>query len=99
MNLFYQNRPASRQLSGELAPARYFFPRTRNLVAFKSSGAKHIERRIRLFIFALHGFGAFDLYAIATEQQCQLLPGGLNRSTQHFILEGKDGVRNGTKIS
>jgi hypothetical protein len=25
--------------------------------------------------------------------------GGLNRSMQHFILEGKDGVRNGTKIS
>jgi len=28
-----------------------------------------------------------------------LSPGGLNRSMQHFILEGKDGVRNGTKIS
>jgi hypothetical protein len=27
------------------------------------------------------------------------LDGGLNRSKQHFILEGKDGVRNGTKIS
>jgi hypothetical protein len=25
--------------------------------------------------------------------------GGLNRSMQHFILKGKDGVRNGTKIS
>jgi hypothetical protein len=25
--------------------------------------------------------------------------GGLNRSTQHFILEGKDGVWDGTKIS
>jgi hypothetical protein len=25
--------------------------------------------------------------------------GGLNRSMQHFILEGKDGVRNGTKVS
>jgi hypothetical protein len=30
---------------------------------------------------------------------CPLLRGGLNRSMQHFILEGKDGVRNGTKIS
>jgi hypothetical protein len=27
------------------------------------------------------------------------MPGGLNRSTQHFILEGKDGVWDGTKIS
>jgi hypothetical protein len=27
------------------------------------------------------------------------LGGGLNRSTQHFILEGKDGVWDGTKIS
>jgi hypothetical protein len=26
-------------------------------------------------------------------------PGGLNRSTQHFILEGKDGVWDGTEIS
>ena len=26
-------------------------------------------------------------------------PGGLNRSTQHFILAGKDGVWDGTKIS
>ena len=26
-------------------------------------------------------------------------PGGLNGSMQHFILEGKDGVRNGPKIS
>jgi hypothetical protein len=25
--------------------------------------------------------------------------GGLNRSTQHFVLEGKDGVWDGTKIS
>ena len=25
--------------------------------------------------------------------------GGLNRSTQHFILEGKDGVWDGTEIS
>jgi hypothetical protein len=25
--------------------------------------------------------------------------GGLNRSMQHFILEGKDGVWDGTKIS
>ena len=31
--------------------------------------------------------------------QCPLLGGGLNRSTQHFILEGKDGVWDGTKIS
>ena len=33
---------------------------------------------------------------------CRSLPvclGGLNRSTQHFILEGKDGVWDGTKIS
>jgi hypothetical protein len=28
-----------------------------------------------------------------------VLTGGLNRSTQHFILEGKDGVWDGTKIS
>ena len=28
-----------------------------------------------------------------------LYPGGLNRSTQHFILGGKDGVWDGTKIS
>jgi hypothetical protein len=27
------------------------------------------------------------------------ISGGLNRSTQHFILEGKDGVWDGTKIS
>jgi hypothetical protein len=26
------------------------------------------------------------------------LPGGLNRSTQHFIFEGKDGVWDGTEI-
>jgi hypothetical protein len=28
-----------------------------------------------------------------------LCPGGLNRSPQHFILEGKDGVWDGTEIS
>jgi hypothetical protein len=28
-----------------------------------------------------------------------MLGGGLNGSMQHFILKGKDGVRNGTKIS
>src|SRR6202022_3790278 len=28
-----------------------------------------------------------------------LYPGGLNRSPQHFILEGKDGVWDGTEIS
>src|SRR6266446_2367251 len=28
-----------------------------------------------------------------------LLEGGLNRSPQHFILEGKDGVWDGTEIS
>ena len=28
-----------------------------------------------------------------------LCTGGLNRSTQHFILEGKDGVWDGTTIS
>src|SRR5258708_13907191 len=28
-----------------------------------------------------------------------LLKGGLNRSTQHFILKRKDGVYNGSKIS
>ena len=44
MNLFYQDRPESRQLSSELASARRFVPRTWNLVAFKSSVAKHIER-------------------------------------------------------
>ena len=27
------------------------------------------------------------------------IPGGLNRSPQHFILEGKDGVWDGTEIS
>jgi hypothetical protein len=27
------------------------------------------------------------------------LEGGLNRSPQHFILEGKDGVWDGTEIS
>ena len=32
-------------------------------------------------------------------RNCPLYPGGLNRSTQHFILEGKDGVWDGTKIS
>ena len=31
--------------------------------------------------------------------RCPLLGGGLNRSTQHFILEGKDGVWDGTEIS
>jgi hypothetical protein len=72
MNLFYQNRPASRQLSSELASAPRFFPRSWNLVAFKSSGAKHIERRIRHCIFALNGFGASDRYAVGTERQCQL---------------------------
>jgi len=32
----------------------------------------------------------------ALSPQCA---GGLNRSTQHFILEGKDGVWDGTEIS
>src|ERR1700691_866438 len=35
----------------------------------------------------------------ARSNACLLMTGGLNRSKQHFILEGKDGVRNGTKIS
>jgi len=33
------------------------------------------------------------------EAECRLLAGGLNRSTQHSILEGKDGVWDGTEIS
>ena len=32
-------------------------------------------------------------------QPFPVYPGGLNRSTQHFILEGKDGVWDGTEIS
>jgi hypothetical protein len=31
--------------------------------------------------------------------ECPLIEGGLNRSPQHFILEGKDGVWDGTEIS
>jgi hypothetical protein len=31
--------------------------------------------------------------------ECPFTGGGLNRSTQHFILEGKDGVWDGTEIS
>jgi hypothetical protein len=31
--------------------------------------------------------------------QCPICFGGLNRSPQHFILEGKDGVWDGTAIS
>src|ERR1700738_2824068 len=30
---------------------------------------------------------------------CPFVTGGLNRSPQHFILEGKDGVWDGTEIS
>jgi hypothetical protein len=33
------------------------------------------------------------------QPRCPLLSGGLNRSPQHFILEGKDGVWDGTEIS
>jgi len=87
MNLFYQNRPASRQLSGEVASQRRFFPRTRNLVASKSSGAKHIERRIRLCIFALNGFGAFELYAVATERQCRLFP---SKADNHAVARNRE---------
>src|ERR1700694_3597835 len=32
-------------------------------------------------------------------EQCPSLRGGLKRSPQHFILEGKDGVWDGTEIS
>jgi len=31
--------------------------------------------------------------------RCPHFPGGLNWSPQHFILEGKDGVWDGTEIS
>jgi hypothetical protein len=31
--------------------------------------------------------------------ECPVRVGGLNRSPQHFILEGKDGVWDGTAIS
>jgi hypothetical protein len=41
MNLFYQNRPASRQLSGEFARRVVSFHARGNLVALKSSGTKH----------------------------------------------------------
>jgi hypothetical protein len=87
MNLFYQNRPASRQLSSELASARRFFPPSWNLVAFKSSGAKHIERRIQHCIFALNGFGAFDLYAVATERQCRLFP---SKADNHAVARSRE---------
>jgi hypothetical protein len=32
-------------------------------------------------------------------EQFAIFRGGLNRSMQHFILEGKDGVWDGTEIS
>jgi hypothetical protein len=35
----------------------------------------------------------------AKTASCPFLHGGLNRSTQHFILEGKDGVWDGSKVS
>ena len=35
----------------------------------------------------------------APVSECPLVGGGLNRSPQHFILEGKDGVWDGTEIS
>ena len=37
--------------------------------------------------------------AIRTSMECLLWVCRLNRSPQHFILEGKDGVWDGTKIS
>ena len=37
--------------------------------------------------------------AVTTLSRRPLLLGGLNRSSQHFILEGKDGVWDGTEIS
>ena len=46
----------------------------------------------QLPFMAANGHGA----AVAA---CQLLGGGLNRPRQHFILEGKDGVWDGTEIS
>jgi hypothetical protein len=36
-----------------------------------------------------------SIYAAAMSEKC----GGLNRSTQHFILKRRDGVYNGSKIS
>jgi hypothetical protein len=35
----------------------------------------------------------------ARNREVRFTPGGLNRLMQHFILEGKDGVGDGTKIS
>jgi hypothetical protein len=44
VNQFYQNRPMCRRLSSELASARRFFARKRNLIAFKGPVAKSYER-------------------------------------------------------
>jgi hypothetical protein len=36
---------------------------------------------------------------LPADSRCPLWGGGLKRSPQHFILEGKDGVWDGTEIS
>src|SRR5882757_10765935 len=45
-------------------------------------------------------YGHFAVHRkLVRTRQCPFLDGGLNWSTQRFILEGKDGVWDGTKIS
>src|ERR1700731_1451985 len=48
---------------------------------------------------SLMGCPAGPVNAKPPKPRCPLLGGGLNRSPQHFILEGKDGVWDGTEIS
>src|SRR3954451_6510662 len=50
---------------------------------------------------ARHGEGQFWVIRVVltVHRSLPVFSGGLNRSSQHFILEGKDGVWDGTEIS
>jgi hypothetical protein len=58
-----------------------------NQEAASAGGLFHFKSSVRCPLW--------DIRVIAIPRPCQLCPllvGGLNRSPQHFILEGKDGV-------
>jgi hypothetical protein len=70
---------------------RVFGSYDRGLLALRDAGRTYLRIQVHL------SYRSVDLDHRVS--RCPLIGGGLNRSTQHFILEGKDGVWDGTKIS
>ena len=75
--------------------------------SYRRYGVLQRRSRLKISFCEIFGVSRFSTFATISARTghadaaaaCPLLRGGLNRSTQHFILEGKDGVWDGTEIS